>query len=148
MPKLGLRTIKTSIAVYFCILISNMFGIDPFYSCIAAVSTIQTSIQSSFLVGRDRMLGSAVGAAFGVAFSYFGQQSSFFTALAILCVIYTITLINSKGSINIACIVVIAIMVDPTVTSPLQSGFQRLIQTLLGIVIAVIVNATLFPPKS
>ncbi|WP_017416264.1 FUSC family protein [Clostridium tunisiense] len=148
MPRLGLRTIKTSIAVYFCITISTMFGIDPFYSCIAAVSTLQTSIQSSFVVGRDRMVGSAIGAFFGVIFSYFGQNSSFFTALALLCAIYTITLLNSKGAVNIACIVVIAIMVDPTVTSPIQSGIERLLQTLLGIVIAVIVNVTLFPPKN
>jgi uncharacterized membrane protein YgaE (UPF0421/DUF939 family) len=148
MPKLGMRTIKTSISVFFCIIISSMLGIDPFYSCIAAVSTTQSSIQSSFLVGRDRMLGSAIGAVYGVTFSYFGQNSSFFTALGLLCVIYTTTLLNSKGAVNISCIVLIAIMVDPTVISPLQNGMERLLQTLLGIVIAVLVNVSLFPPKT
>jgi uncharacterized membrane protein YgaE (UPF0421/DUF939 family) len=148
MPKIGMRTIKTSISVFFCMVVSSMLGIDPFYSCIASVSTIQSSIQSSFTVARDRMLGSAIGAFFGVIFSYFGQNGSIFTALGLLCVIYFTTLLNSKGAVNIACIVLIAIMVDSTAISPLENGLARLFQTLLGIVIAVLVNISLFPPKT
>ena len=147
MPALGMRTIKTSISVFFCIIISSMFGIDPFYTCIAAVSTIQSSIQSSFIVGRDRMIGSTIGAIYGVIFSCFGNYNALLTALALLSVIYTVNFIKSKGAVNIACIVVISIMVDPTVTSPIENGVSRLIQTLLGIVIAVLVNVTIYPPK-
>lgn len=147
MPILGMRTVKTSIAVFFCIIISSMFGIDPFYACIASVSTIQSSIGSSFIVGRDRMIGSAIGAFYGVVFSFLGEYNAFFTALALLCVIYTVNLFKSKGAVNIASIVVISIMVDPTLTSPIENGLSRLIQTLLGIVIAVLVNVIIYPPK-
>jgi uncharacterized membrane protein YgaE (UPF0421/DUF939 family) len=147
MPKLGLRTIKTSISVFFCVIISSMFGIDPFYSCIASVSTTQSSIKSSFKAGKDRMLGSGIGAFWGIVFSYLGQNSPFWTGLGILSVIYTTTVLRNKGAVNIACIVLIAIMVDPTVTDPIINGSQRLIQTLLGIVIAVLVNLTIVPPN-
>jgi uncharacterized membrane protein YgaE (UPF0421/DUF939 family) len=101
-----------------------MFGIDPFYTCIAAVSTTQSSIQSSFIVGRDRMIGSTIGAIYGVIFSCFGNYNALLTSLALLSVIYTVNFIKSKGAVY--CVfVVISIMVDHTVPT-IENGLSRL----------------------
>ena len=63
MKKIGMRNIKTSISVFLCIIILRIFhNTYPFYACIAAVITMQSAVHHSFATGRNRMIGTVVGA--------------------------------------------------------------------------------------
>ena len=68
MPKIGLRMIKTSIAVFLCFLIyvlRNEQGI-VFYSCIAAVLCVQQDSRDTLRVGKNRMEGTIIGGVSGM----------------------------------------------------------------------------------
>lgn len=84
-PKIGMRVIKTMVALFLSIaiyvllmIINNLLGLDPkdlrsplmmytpFYAGIAAVYTLHKGRKSSLTLAKSRSLGSLVGGYFGV----------------------------------------------------------------------------------
>ncbi|MDT2191533.1 FUSC family protein [Paenibacillus larvae] len=69
LPRIGMRNVKTAIAVLLCILILRLFQIEsPFYACIAAVITMQNTVEDSYETGINRIIGTLIGAAIGLVF--------------------------------------------------------------------------------
>lgn len=148
MKKIGMRNLKTSMAVFLCIIIIKLFNMDsPFYACIAAVICMQSSVFDSFTAGKNRMIGTFIGALMGLIFATIKEGNPFLVALGIIIVIYTCHLLGKNKSITIACIVFIAIMVNLTDKTPLIYSTSRLLETFIGIIVSVLVNYFLFPPK-
>lgn len=146
--KLGMRNIKTAISVFICIVVLRLFTDNsPFYACIAAVITMQNTMENSIKVGISRMIGTLVGATVGVVLSTIYSNSTILTALGIVLVIYIANFLKKSSSTAIACIVYLAIMVNMKYTTPFYYSLMRVIETFLGIIVAVIVNITVFPPK-
>ena len=78
LPRIGMRTIKTAVAVTLSYLIFVPFGllynenypgvlgyIGPLYACIPCVVCMQSSLEQTFQVGLSRFLGVLVGAVIG-----------------------------------------------------------------------------------
>lgn len=149
MKKVGLRNIKTAISVMITMLIINLLGSgDYFYACIAASITMQASVYESFKAGRDRMIGTTIGAIIGVVLAMIQPANILLVGIGIISVIYLCDTFGYKQSISIACIVFIAIMVNLKFVTPLQYGVNRLLETFLGIAVTVIVNYTVFRNES
>ncbi|AOY75356.1 hypothetical protein BJL90_05245 [Clostridium formicaceticum] len=67
--KIGLRTIKTGIAVTVSLVISNMLRIEsPFFAAIAAIIAMQPTVSDSWKTGVNRILGTVIGAIVGAIF--------------------------------------------------------------------------------
>ncbi|MGG7164200.1 FUSC family protein [Clostridium ihumii] len=148
MKRIGMRNMKTGIAVFLCIVISRLLGFkSPFYSCIAAVICMQSTVETSFEVGKNRMIGTAMGTFIGICFSYIAPNSIIFTCMGVSLIIYICDSLHKNKSISISCIVFIAIMTNLNDKSPLEYGTFRFIETALGIIIAVLVNKYICPYK-
>ena len=68
MPKIGMRIVKTAIAVFLCFLIDllrNHQGV-PFYSAIAAILCMQPFVSNSVKVAFNRSVGTFIGGLFGM----------------------------------------------------------------------------------
>ena len=155
-PKLGLRTIKTSISVFLCLI---LFPKEPFFACLAAVSCLQNNVSNSVKASINRVLGTIVGALHGLIFLVFCRYfkfnieseliSSFLiylsVAIGIIFVIYTCNLIKRPGGINVSCIAFLAITTVHAFANPLYYALNRIIQTFFGSVVASLVNYVLFP---
>lgn len=145
---MGMRTLKTAIAVFICILVTRLLGIEyPFYSCIAAVISMQGSVSSSFHTGKNRMLGTFVGAFTGLIFALIAPANIFLIGLGITIVISICSHLKWNKSVSISCIVFLAIMTNLNGKSPFIYSSGRLIETFIGIVISVAVNYAIYPPK-
>lgn len=146
--KIGMRNIKTAIAVMLSILAIRILNMEsPFYACIAAVITMQNKINVSYETGLHRMIGTLIGAAIGILFSLIWPQNIILTTIGIILIIFMANVVKQKNSINIACIVFLAIMTNVTNLPPLQYSIDRVLETFVGILLAVVVNSYLFPPK-
>lgn len=155
-PKLGLRTIKTSISVFLCLI---LFPREPFFACLAAVSCLQNNVSNSVKASINRVLGTLVGLIHGLIFLVFCRYFKFniesellgnfliylSVAIGIIFVIYTCNLIKRPGGINVSCIAFLAITTVHAFADPLYYALNRIIQTILGAVIASLVNYILFP---
>lgn len=146
MKKIGMRNFKTSIAVVLCVIIIRTFHMDsPFYACIAAVICMQTWVSDSFIVGKNRMIGTFIGALIGLLFALIKPGNIFLIGIGIIGVIYICNLLNKNKSITIGCIVFLAIMVNLTNKTPFIYSSFRLIETFIGIIVSVLVNYFVFP---
>jgi uncharacterized membrane protein YgaE (UPF0421/DUF939 family) len=148
MQKIGMRNIKTAISVFLCMFILNFFqNISPFYACIAAVITMQGTVHGSFTSGKSRLIGTIIGATCGLLFALISPSNIFLTSAGIIFVIYFLSFVDEKDSISIACVVFLAIMINVNQGNALIYSFERVVETFIGIAVAVLVNYLVFPPK-
>ncbi|MDO3408264.1 aromatic acid exporter family protein [Saccharibacillus sp. CPCC 101409] len=146
---IGMRNIKTALAVFICVLISYALDLEyPFYAAIATIIAMESSITSSYVAGKNRTMGTLVGAAFGGLFAFVAPHNALLSAIGIVCVIYVCNLLKWNKSVSIAGIVFLAIMLN---LHPGEGAFtyalHRVLDTLLGIGVAVLVNYFVVPPK-
>ena len=143
-----MRNIKTAISVFLCIVIlKTFFNTSPIYACIAAVITMQSTVHDSFTTGKNRMVGTIIGAICGLMFTFTSPGNPFLTSIGIVFVIYLLNVLSKTNSINIACVVFLSIMTNLKQGNPLMDSFDRVLETFVGIFVSVLINYLIFPPK-
>lgn len=157
IPGIGLRNIKTSIAVLLSFLVFRFIGREyPIYACIAAVICTKDTVQNSFEISRDRLIGTLVGGIIGAFFLKIiantgaGISFEFIASLGIVVVIYLCNLINEKGSVSLACVVYLLIVLNfkgSDGAAPYTYAFNRMVDTTIGIALSLFVNRYFFPLK-
>lgn len=153
MPKIGMRIIKTALAVFICFLISYFRGSGyPFYSAIAAVLCMQKEVGTAFEVAKDRLLGSIIGGVFGylalllLEIPDFSHELMEYTVLAILIIplIYITLLLKQTNAIYITCVVFLSVSVSHgNDVSPEVFAFNRVLDTFVGIVVSLLINSSI-----
>ncbi|GGA45394.1 FUSC family protein [Paenibacillus physcomitrellae] len=147
---IGLRNIKTGIAICICLLIGVIFRIDsPFYAAIATIISMENTITNSFAAGRHRTMGTLVGALIGACLAFVDPGNVLLCAIGVVIVIYVCNLLHWNKSVSIGCIVFLAVMLNlgSDGANPWAYGLHRIIDTLIGISVAVAVNYLIFPPR-
>lgn len=156
LPKIGLRNIKTALAVSLCMIVFQIINREnPFFACIAAVFCMKDTVSSSVSMGKNRIIGTIIGGTIGVIIIYVSNLIPFLykitpvvTGIGIVIGIYICTLIKRPGSVIISCIVFIGIMIN--YASHIDSysyAINRSFDTIIGIVIAILINKYFNPPK-
>lgn len=159
IPVIGKRIVKSAIAVFICLAI-NLFrdsqGI-PFYSAIATILCMQPYVGNSFRVALDRICGTLIGAFYGciillAELRFFVKEPIllhyFIVACAVVLVLYTTVLIKQKNASYIACVAFLSVTITTTVDiSPFLFAFERIMDTFIGIAVALLVNVFKIPRK-
>ena len=150
---IGLRIIKTGIAVFLSILITGLIKGEAFYAVIAAVICLRKTQEDSYHIGRERVLGTILGGLFGmVVLDIFnrsplmphGMTYNILLTVGLMFLIKLLSLIKRTDAISIACVVYLSILVTPMgEPAVLPYAVWRIIETLIGVVIAVAVNRLL-----
>lgn len=149
----GLRTFKTGIAVFLCILIFHFTNRDtPMIACLSAVFAMRQDTSSSLSFGYSRISGNLLGGAFGILYYFLAKQVANQFALELLVipilVIILITLCNvlnlNTGIIGAAATLFIIVMTIPANESILFV-LDRILDTVLGTIIAIAVNHFILP---
>ena len=152
--KIGLRAIKTSIAVAICALISLFFNHeDIFTSCIAAVMCMEQTCEQTIDTGINRFIGTIIGGVVGYialesacSLPYYEWIRVIILPVCILVVVYTCNIINRKQAVSIGCVVVIVILSrsGENTGNALDYVIQRVGDTLLGVLVATVINKFTF----
>lgn len=151
MPKIGMRIIKSSMAVMICFLISFLRpeGI-VFYSCIAAVLCIQQDVKNSKRVAINRVKGTLLGGICGM-FVLIVEKNLLvmdilflrylFISLMIIPIIYSTVLLKMTSASYISCVVFMSVTISHAMDiEPYVFAFNRIIDTLIGIFVALGLN--------
>lgn len=146
--RLGFRIIKTGIAVTLCVLVSSLLQLNsPFYTVIAAIIAMGKSIDSSFKAGKNRMIGTFIGALTGMCFAMLQPGNLGLCGVGIIITLYLCHAFHLHDSANIACIVFSAIMLNLKDAVPWIYAVNRIFDTFIGILIALLVNLLIMPPN-
>lgn len=160
-PTIGLRNIKTALGVFLCVLVYDLFQRPyPFFACIAVVICLKDTMGSSFEMGKNRLIGTFIGGLVGTPFlmlkNLVSEQVNFFAVGAIMIglgIVLVIYLCNLIGKIEVmtstACIVFLSVVVNLRDTmqylAPHIYSINRMIDSTVGIIIALIINKYFFP---
>lgn len=147
---IGMRVLKTALAVYVCFLISLPRGNSPFYSVIAAIISMKNDSVESMNTGISRIIGTLIGGSFGLAtillinyldISLFGHLHYLILSLILVPVIYSSIKLHSPSSTTISCIVFISIAVSHIDNaSPFMFTINRVVETSIGVLVAIVIN--------
>lgn len=145
MKHIGLRTIKTGIAVMLSVIVAQIFDFEyPFFIAMTSIISMDKTMDNSLKMGRNRVIGTFFGACIGIGLSYIDRGNALLCGLGMIILIQICNATKLKGSITIGGIVMMAIMVH-TDRTPLFYGFHRTLDTLIGATLSFIVNITIFP---
>lgn len=145
--KIGMRTIKTTIAVITTIYISQLLNLqNPLLAGIAALVTMQSDIINSLEEGKSRLLGTVFGAIVGLIFVVISPGNLILAGIGMILVIIVCNLMNWENSITIALIVFLGVMIEQDLGERVDYSINRTIDTLVGVVIATLINIFISPP--
>jgi flotillin len=97
--RLGMRTMKSALAVFLCILIFHLFdrGI-PMIAALSAVFSLRQDLTTTFSFGRSRIIGNLLGGGLGIFYffvkSYF--HNDFLVELIVLPLLVIIVIVLSS----------------------------------------------------
>lgn len=156
MPRIGMRIVKSSIAVFLCFAVYLIRGQGmPFYSAIAAVLCMQPYVSGSVKVALNRTIGTLIGGLFGMLVLQFEQAfiprdlpalQYLLVSAAIIPLIYITLLAKKPAASYITCVVFMSITVSHGAdVNPYLFAVNRMIDTLIGIFVSLGVNAFRLP---
>lgn len=144
---IGMRTIKTALVVIISYIVSSLINEELSFALIyAAVICVETSVVSSVKIGYNRVLGTVIGGVIGLIMNYVPLYGGITMAIGIIITIMFTNLLNIKKATGIAITLVVIIIIGSADTSPAIYAMQRTLDTIIGIVIATIVNMVIYPP--
>ncbi len=146
--KIGMRTIKTGLAVMLGVTVAELVGLrSPLFVAIGAISTMQTSVSESFVMGKNRILGTIMGAVVAVAIAEILPYSNIFLGLGIILLIQILNILGWRKSISLSAIVFSAVYLNREM-GMIEYATNRVIDTFIGIVMGVLVNYLVATPDS
>lgn len=144
--------IKTSIAVFLCFcvdLLRNGTGIS-LNAAVAAVLCTQPSVSDSREAAQNRIIGTFIGGITGAVFVALENMMVpvdwlilhyVLVSLAIIPVIYITVHLFHSDTASLACVVFLIITVTRDHSlSPVAFAINRMLDTLVGIIISLIIN--------
>ena len=154
IPIAGMRVIKTALAVFLCLIISDFTNSQQFtYAAIVAIVCMQKDWGNSINESMKRI----VATLFGVAFGYFTVISAgwmgilnagviryAYSAFMMVLLINTLLIIEKHNVTAVASIVFISVasINDPHI-NPGHFALVRMVDTFVGIGVSLIVNITI-----
>lgn len=157
---IGLRLIKSAIAVWICFMIYFLRGREgiPFYSAIAAILCMQNYTENSKTVAVNRIIGTMIGAFYGslilaIKFMVFNELEDnilyySMLSLAIIPVIHTTVQIKKPQVAYFTCVVFLSIAANHILDEkPFIFVLNRVLDTLIGIIVSLGVNTIKIPTR-
>ena len=158
----GQRIIKTSVAVTLCLLFYMLRGYRgdtmPAEAAITAIICMQPYVHGSTENALNRLTGTMIGACCGFAFLLIMMQLPalgqnrlllcLLMGLGTLVALHMAVLLHKPDTSGLAAIVFICVVIAyPDIENPLDQAFHRILDVMLGTVIAIAVNAVRLPRR-
>lgn len=162
LPLPGQRIYRSSIAVAFCMLIYVLRGYEgiPLFSAIAAMQCIQPNTKETNLFARKRILGTVIGAAWGLFQLLFEIElirsgilderlHYAIVPLMLIPLLYSTTVLKIQETAFISGITFLSITINHFTpgSNPYLFAFNRLLDTVIGVLVASVVNRLHLPHR-
>ena len=156
-PRVGMRMVKTALAVCICFFIYILRGEEgvPVFSTIAAIICMQPHVDNSRQAAFNRIVGTLVGAAFALLILYLIRfipwQYRYFKyvviSFSVIPVMYVTVLLKKTGASALAGIVLLSICLSNGGQPPIIDAVNRSVETIIGILVSLGVNSAHLPRR-
>ena len=148
---IGMRIVKTVVAVFLCGLFAYIRKESAFFSMIAALACVQNTTSETIKSSVERMIGTLIGGVTGIMVVYAMNDLGVIhldllrylvVALLLIPIIEISLLVKKPGCASMACMVFMCLVVDPG-DKPAVYSIQRLFETFVGAALACGINILL-----
>ncbi|MGC6769264.1 FUSC family protein [Enterococcus sp. LJL128] len=152
--KIGLRTIKTGVSVFICILLSILLRRETYVvSAITAVFTLREDMSNTLSFGKHRVAGNTIGALTSVfvifIFNLFGDSELVQLIAVPLTIVAMITILVrfqfQEGVVGATATLLTIVFMIPAHSSYVYA-LNRVVDSFIGLGVAILVNY-LLPTK-
>ena len=126
LQKIGMRTVKTGIAVSICTLLAQYLVQNPMFAGVGCVASVQDTVKGSLKLGFNRVKGTIIGGLVGF--------------------IYGCTILGINSGIIVSSVTFLSIHLGIITSNPAYYSIHRVMDTSVGVVIGVIINYILARP--
>lgn len=145
------QAIQTMIAACLSYAIADLAGMPQgFWAVMTAIIVTQANVGASLGLAVDRLLGSLLGVIVGgaVALALADLQGLKFAGLAVTVLVLGFFSAR-RPSLRIACVTAaIVVLGDPRLGPPISSAGLRMIEVLIGTVVAILTTLLIFPSRA
>ena len=144
---IGLRTVKTAVAVIISMVIVDAYGATTskiIFAMLGAMAAVQPTFKESLESCLTQIVGVLFGAAAGVLLLAFRLPPLVATGIGI---VLTITLYNAlriRYSPGLACLIVVTLCTTEGI-APFTSAVTRIWDTAIGLGVGMAINTLIFP---
>ncbi|MGD0095219.1 MAG: FUSC family protein [Terracidiphilus sp.] len=145
--RLLIHAAKTALAAGLCWWIAKLFGLnDGYWGAISAIIVLQSNFGATISASRDRILGTLIGALIGFTFAQFGALPWNFI-LAVLAAVIVCGMLGLRSSSRLAGVTICIVMLVKS-GSHWTLALDRVIEVIIGIVMAIAVSTLVFPDRA
>ena len=135
-----LQAVKTGVAGTAAFYLSGLFHLPQgYWATMSAFIVLQGDAPSTISASRDRLIGTAIGAATGAVFVRFIGVGPLKLGLAAVITILLCEILGTYTSYRIACVTAVLVMYVTGPGTPWRLGWDRFLEVALGIVVALVV---------
>ena len=160
LPHLGMRIVKTTVAVFLCLMFYYLRGYRgqdmPTEAAITAIICMQPYVRDTGAYAFNRFVGSLIGVFWGLLlllllhdFPVLGRSMLLLyamMALGVLLSLYSAVLVRMSDASGLASIVFLCIVIAfPDIEEPLLQAAHRIVDVFVGTAVATAVNVFRLP---
>ena len=143
---IGMRTMKTGIAVMLCCILTRFAVDNMFYCATACVVTMQDTIKTSFKMGSQRVLGTLIGGIVGFLLVLISPANPILCGIGIMIVIKFCEVFK-LSSLVVSSVTFFSLYLGYINSAPLVYSIQRVIDTSVGVIMGLIINYSVARPN-
>ena len=132
--------IRTALAATLAYWIAGLLHLPSgYWAAISAIVVMQSEVGATVVASRDRIAGTAMGAAVGWVVAQIWHHSIFVFAIGVLVVMMLCTALNYRNAARLGGVTVAIIVLIPYPGPLWQIAVQRFLEVSFGIVISLLV---------
>ncbi len=144
---IGLRTIKTAIAVMLAMAVVDSYGATTsklIFAMLGAMDAVQPAIRQSLRACVTQVVGVLLGAAIGLGLRHMPMDHVVAAGIGILVVITLYNGMRIPFSPGLPCLIVVTLCTSMEIRA-VDYAFGRIWDTLIGLGVGMAVNVLVFP---
>ena len=142
----GMRTLKTGLAVTLCCILTRFMVDNMFYCATACVVTMQDTIKTSYKMGFQRVFGTLIGGIVGFLLVLISPANPFLCGLGIMIVIKCCDHFK-LSSLVVSSVTFFSLYLGYIDSAPLVYSIQRVLDTSVGVIMGLIINYSVARPN-
>ncbi|MBQ6840054.1 MAG: FUSC family protein [Oscillospiraceae bacterium] len=144
---IGLRTVKTTVAVIVAMLIVDALGATTsklIFAMLGAMAAVQPTFKESLESCLTQIIGVIFGALMGIILLALKLPSLVVTAAGIILVITLYNALHISFSPSLPCFIVVMLSTTPDI-QPVVYAAGRIWDTTIGLAVGMLINMLVFP---
>jgi uncharacterized membrane protein YccC len=139
---------KTATAAVLCLWLGHLFGLThSYWAAVSAIVVMGSESAVTLTACRDRLIGTAIGAALGWATFYVWHGYYLLYGLALMLCLLACSMLKFEKAGRLAGVALTIIVLIKWDGGPGRAAVARFLEVGLGIVVALAVTLLVFPER-